>query len=197
MPQPTCSVVGCSNRRRYVQTGYCSKHYARLRRHGTLEMETPRYSSLEERITARSKLDPVSGCIIWTGYRNPAGYGQVAGLPGEVLLAHRANYERVKGPIPPGMHLDHLCHTDDLHCQGSTMCPHRACINPDHLEVVTNAENTARGLATFARLGMCRKNLHDVTDPANLYVDPTGKRQCRPCHAEAQRLWRSRHKPQR
>ena len=50
------------------------------------------------------------------------------------VYAHRASYELAKGPIPDGMHLDHLCRVT-------------CCINPDHLEPVTNRENARRGQA--------------------------------------------------
>jgi hypothetical protein len=44
-------------------------------------------------------------------------------------------YERERDPIPAGLHLDHLCRVRD-------------CVNPEHLEPVTNAENLRRGDGT-------------------------------------------------
>lgn len=70
----------------------------------------------------------VSGCWNWVGGQSSDGYG-VWSLRGAVTRrAHRIMYERHKGPIPQGLQLDHLCRN-------------RLCVNPDHLEPVTNREN--------------------------------------------------------
>ena len=71
-----------------------------------------------------------SGCWQWQGKRG--SYGK-AWVMGKTVGAHRHIYEKIKGAIPKGMHLDHLCR--------NTMC-----VNPEHLEIVTVAENTRRGL---------------------------------------------------
>jgi hypothetical protein len=69
-------------------------------------------------------------CWIWQLWTTHDGYGRY-----NSKMAHRVIWEEVNGPIPAGMQLDHLC------CQPS-------CVNPDHLEVVTNAENSRRGSTT-------------------------------------------------
>lgn len=73
-------------------------------------------------------------CWVWNLAVMPNGYGQHARPGGRgTTYAHRVYYEQARGPIPPGLDLDHLCRV-------------RACVNPDHLEPVTRAENLRRGL---------------------------------------------------
>jgi hypothetical protein len=87
-------------------------------------------------------------CWIWSGGRSSAGYGTLwRSDGGSAYRAHRISYELNIGPIPPGMVVDHTCHSLDAECLGGTTCPHRACVNPSHLELVTSVVNTRRGRA--------------------------------------------------
>jgi hypothetical protein len=127
-----------------------------------------------------------SGCWIYTGSRNPYGYGYT--LIGSRLdgsrrraMTHRLVYEDTVGPIPAGLDLDHLCRV-------------RACCNPDHLEPVTRQVNLLRGEtipAANAAKTECRKG-HEYVG-ANVGRDKqTGARICRACRAEQQRERRAR-----
>src|SRR5690242_12375628 len=78
-------------------------------------------------------------CWHWTGARNPNGYGLISEF-GRSKLAHRVVYEALCEPIPLGLDLDHTCHNADEACPGGRACTHRRCVNPWHLEVVTNEE---------------------------------------------------------
>ena len=85
-----------------------------------------------------SRVDVGGVCWEWTGHRSPKGYGQTTIRPAAgtkvTTGSHRRAYILLVGEIPDGMTLDHLCRN-------------KPCVNPDHLEVVTRAENAAR--ATF------------------------------------------------
>lgn len=78
-----------------------------------------------------------SPCWIWQGYVNKNGYAKATRSDGRMGLAHRVVYAEVRGPIPAGLDLDHLCRV-------------RACVNPEHLEPVTRSENLRRGYAARA-----------------------------------------------
>lgn len=117
-------------------------------------------------------------CWLWTGQVGNRGYGQFKYRLGpqdcRSAYVHRFAYELLVGPIPDGLHLDHLCRV-------------RLCVNPAHLEPVTNLENTMRSLRSRGQEpGKCI-NGHEKT-PDNTYVVPrTGSRVCRICKRVARR----------
>ena len=134
-----------------------------------------RFLPAAERLMRRVNKLP-NGCWEWTGKITSDGYGACGYRGHRHILAHRAFYVEMVGPIPDGLTLDHLCHTLDTDCQLSDACPHRRCVNPVHLEPVTVAENNQRG--GMSRRKTCPKG-HPYDDENTLISN--GRRYCRKC----------------
>ena len=102
-------------------------------------------------------------CWVWTGKVDRDGYGnrRARGPGNGVAKTHRIAYTWLVGPIPVGMTLDHLCRNP-------------SCVNPEHLEVVTPAENSRRA-RTKAR---CLRG--HLLEGANVIKTANGRR-CKVC----------------
>lgn len=118
------------------------------------------------------------GCWLWEGvtagsnrrygYFRPGTRAQDPKIP-----AHRWLYEQTVGPIPEGLELDHVA---------ARGCISSLCVNPDHLEPVTHAENRRR-----SRLAECRSGRHEITDETAVWDRNGNRRGCRACVDERRR----------
>jgi hypothetical protein len=108
-------------------------------------------------------VEKTDSCWLWVGGIQPKELYGNFWLDGTTVRAHRYAYELLVGPIPEGLTLDHLCRV-------------RHCVNPAHLEPVTQAENNRRASArTHCKWG------HEFT-PENTYIHPKrGTRICKAC----------------
>lgn len=133
------------------------------------------------------RVEITDGCWLWRATRVWSGYGRFWQPDGSRVYAHRWAYEQMVGPIPEGLQLDHTCHNADLSCPGGVTCPHRACVNPRHLEPVTALVNIMRGrtiAAAHSAQTHCKRG-HEFT-PENTYLW-RGGRSCRTCVLERSR----------
>jgi hypothetical protein len=100
-----------------------------------------------------SRLSPIEYLVKDTGFKTPCwiwqrsvrqnGYAQMS-VDRKPTYAHKVFYEKRFGRVPKGKQLDHLCRI-------------RKCVNPDHLEPVTNQINTQRGGRTELNIGIVRE----------------------------------------
>lgn len=133
-------------------------------------MRVSKLAPVAERLYARIAVDLLTGCHNWTGPTVWKGYGQMylwsAGGKKYRARTHRIAYEIAKGPIPDGLVLDHLCRNPP-------------CCNPDHLEAVTQRENTLRGIAARPQVTHCPSG--HLYDAENTLGSKYG-RKCRACN---------------
>ena len=85
------------------------------------------YATTTERDRFWSRVHKTDTCWLWTAGTIRDGYGCIR-INARMQLAHRVAYVALIGAIPEGMQVDHICRT-------------RRCVNPDHLRLVTNAQN--------------------------------------------------------
>ena len=97
--------------------------------------ETNRKNTIEALL---ERLDQTGECWLWTDKIRKDGYVSMW-FYGKKTNLHRIMYEHFVGPIPEGLHIDHLCRV-------------RHCCNPEHLEAVTQEENIRRSLQYNANL---------------------------------------------
>lgn len=165
-------------RRAYQRLWYAKNAEAR-------QGHKPRQSR-EVRFNSKIRKD-VSGCWLWKGALNADGYGSYCGEK-----AHRWSYRKWKGEIPEGLVIDHRCRR-------------RHCVNPDHLEVVTNEENIRRGDFSgngyhLAKLhsskGQCPKGHPYCGENLRLEKRPDGgvARRCKICDSEKTKRYLKRKK---
>lgn len=124
-------------------------------------------------------------CIIWHKSKNEKGYGQEF-FRGKNTKAHRAEWIRANGEIPDGFVLDHTCHNEaakEGKCSGGVTCVHRACVNLNHLQLVSVSENTLRGMHSIDVKPFCPKK-HSYRDKKNIMIRKNGKRECAECNRQ-------------
>ena len=120
-----------------------------------------------DRLMERGRRD--GDCIVWTGSCDRAGYGRVRHAYGPYV--HRVAWRLSGRGIEPGMELDHTCNR-------------RNCMNIDHLQAVTHAENMRLGVER--RSGLCKHGHRKKLAASGLLY-------CMVCTRAAVLRWHERH----
>jgi hypothetical protein len=133
----------------------------------TVQTEVARLNSLYARA-----IESPDGCWLWQGWLDDLGYARIR-TGSKHLRAHRVSYELMVAEIPDGLVIDHLCRN-------------RNCVNPYHMEPVTQSVNAERGnKARTAEKTQC-KNGHELPEYQGT------RRFCNPCRAAATRRHRAK-----
>lgn len=129
-PPRSCSVDGCNNRQK--ARDLCPGHYMRWKKYGdpsVVRGRSRRPAPAVDRFWAQVEFSDC--CWVWVGALSH-GYGTFGNGEGRNVGAHRWAYEFCVAPIPPELSPDHLCFN-------------KACVRPDHIELVTPEVNSMRG----------------------------------------------------
>lgn len=179
----TCSITGCENPNR--ARGWCVKHYQHWRRYGKPEADLI-YGDDEARFWSKVDKREPAECWPWLGTIDQDGYGRfrLTLAPGKhtSIPAHVQSHTLNIGPVPEGLVIDHV------YARG---CRRRDCVNPGHLEAVTNAENQRRGEP--ARRTHCPRG-HEYTPENTSYTSGTG-RTCVICNRQRNAKRRAQAQP--
>lgn len=128
--------------------------------------------TLTQRLMRRREID-ANGCWLWTASLNKAGYG-IIWQDRKMSLVHRVSLELAGRPVPEGLVTDHLCRV-------------RRCFNPEHLEAVTQRENTMRSPIAVAAIHATKTHcVHGhpfSTENTYVWTDSNNRtrRRCRTC----------------
>jgi hypothetical protein len=170
--------------------GLCQRCYQGARRNGTLHKypRSHRLFSTSLQIAKDSETD--EGCWLWPCVA-PSGYPTGVPLNGVSMNAHVASWVSVNGPVPHGMTLDHLCHSNSKTCLGGPGCRHRRCVRPDHLEPVTPREQNQR--SHRYRSPTCQNGHERSEKNVRWRKEESGRwsRQCRVCDRDNARRRRA------
>jgi hypothetical protein len=161
-----------------VKRAYRERHRERLAAERRVRRAILRGSRVRTTVAERfwGKVHKTESCWLWMANLGFGGRYGAFYVDGRMRPAHRLAYEWLVGSVPLGLELDHLCGTP-------------RCVNPDHLEPVSHAENMRRGRQhqmTMARGNRCRNGHEGAMVRAGVSLV------CRECRRDSDRRYRLR-----
>ena len=159
-----CTVTDCV--RKPESLGLCGMHYQRVRKTGTTDPIDRFWPKVDKNGPVPDYAPHLGPCWLWVGADNGRGYGDFWNQ-GRNVRAHRWSWTQANGAVPDGLQLDHLCRVT-------------RCVNPAHLEPVTQRENVRRAKAAITH---CQRGHEYTPENTYVYVSREGHRQrhCRAC----------------
>lgn len=140
-----------------------------------------RRGTLRQRFMVKVHIE-ASGCWQWTGcIDSRTGYARIGIGKHRVTGAHRVAHELFKGPIPNGLHIDHLCRN-------------RSCVNPEHLEAVSRRTNWVRGDHVNAHVYRTQTCKRGHPFEGHSYFRDGKRIYCRTCQTDMERARRHRRR---
>lgn len=125
----------------------------------------------------RKRISKAGACWIYRGHTKQ-GY-PIVRQNKKFRTAHRVFYELTVGPVASGLVLNHICRN-------------RKCVNPKHLEQISNRKNILIGEgagAKNARKVKC-KHGHDFSKKNTYSAPGSSYRSCRKCMVVRTQKWR-------
>jgi hypothetical protein len=143
-----------------------------------LPPRTPEH--MERTFWERVSPEPNSGCWLWIGKVDRYGYGMLPAGERREILAHRYAVTSHGRPLPRGLVVDHLCRV-------------RCCVNPQHLDVVSPAENVLRGNG-FSAVNKAKSHCKcgRAYDRVHFEEGGNSRRSCRACVCAASARYKAK-----
>lgn len=180
--EPLCGIKYCCNPSHWKVPTTEDRFWSMVRKDGPVPAHRP-------------ELGP---CWPWQGSVDGGGYGMFREPDKENMSrSHIVSYVIAQGLVPGGLELDHICHNPNT-CHLGKSCPHRRCVNPDHLEAVTALVNRGKGRSRSGEVTRERMALithcpqgHPYNESNTAIVN--GKRRCVECNRKRSEDWRRDH----
>jgi hypothetical protein len=137
------------------------------------------------------RIETVDGCWVLEGNNSGYGYTTIT-VNGRRKGAHKILLEILQGSlVPKGLVVDHMCHNEaaaNRLCSGGPECKHRACFNPNHMEITTQQANTQRGSRAYWNHATCNSG-HERNEKNTRY-DTYNRPFCWECRKYGNKLFK-------